>query len=230
MAHAIFAALGNGEDNPDGRGTHMEMINAYRKWCTQSLVLSNYTQPGPYTIEAFLLYMEMEFASSKHDQVNCYILVGVAVRLSLRMGLHRDASKVSGDISVFKAEIRRRLWHFLFQIDLLASFHIGLPGMVQVIESDTEYPRNLRDEDFNENSTELPAGRPESEMTPVSYMLCKGRICRVFGQIAAQANRLSSPTYDEVLELDNALNQAFAKVPQFFQVVPLELAITESSE
>lgn len=112
----------------------------------------------------------------------------------------------------------------------MASFYIGLPRMVQVIEGDTEYPRNLRDEDFHESSTELPAGRPESEMTPMSCILCKGRIFVVFGQVVAQANRLSIPTHDEVLQLDNALNQAFAKVPAFFRVVPLEIAITASVE
>lgn len=230
MSDGTFTALGAGEDNPDGRGTHLQMNHAYRRWCSQCLILSNYNQPGPHTLEALLIYLEGQFALSNYDQINCYISVGAAVRLSLRMGLHRDATKVAGNISVFQAEIRRRLWHFLIQVDLLSSFHVGLPGMVLAIESDTEYPRNLRDEDFHESSTELPAGRPESEMTSMSYIICKGRLCGVFGEIAVQANRLSLPTYDEVLQLDDALNQAFAKVPAFFQVVPLELAITDSVE
>jgi len=206
----------------------MEMITAYRTWCSQCLVLSNYTHPGPYSITALLIYLEGELALSKHDQINCYVLVGVAVRLSLKIGLHRDATKIAGNISPFQAELRRRLWHFLVQVDLLVSFHIGLPGMVQAIESDAEHPRNLRDEDFNENSTDLPAGRPESEMTPMSYILCKGRICRVFGQIAVQVNHISPPPYSEVLHLDKTLTQAFTEVPMRFQVVPLELAITDS--
>ena len=172
--------------------------------------------------------MEAEFA--RGNQVKCYLLVSVVIRIALRVGLHRDATKVAGGISVFRAEIRRRLWHFLRQVDNLSSFYIGLPSMAHVIESDTERPRNLRDEDFHENSKDLPASRPESEMTSMSYILCKGRIMDIFGEIAAQANRLSLPPYEEILELDNTPNQAFAKVPTFYQVVPQDLAFTDSVE
>ena len=125
MAHATFAALSKGEDNPDKRGNHIQTITAYKKWCTQCLVLSNYTQAGPHTIEAMLVYMESEFASG--NQVSCYLLVAVVLRLALRIGLHRDSTRIAGNISVFRGEMRRRMWHFLYQIDLLASFHIGLP-------------------------------------------------------------------------------------------------------
>lgn len=228
MSHATFAALGKGEENPDKRGTHIQMINAYKKWCAECLILSNYTQPGPHTIETMIIYMESEFVSG--NQVKCYLLSAVILRLALRKGLHRDATKVAGNISPFNGEMQRRLWRFLTQIDLLTSFHLGLPGMVQAIESDTEYPRNLRDEDFDENSAYLPVGRLDSEITPVSYLLCKGRVMGVFGQIVAQANRLSLPAYDEILKLDEALNNVFAQVPAFFRVVPLELAFTDSSE
>ena len=102
--------------------------------------------------------------------------------------------------------------------------------MVQGIESDTAYPRNYNDDDIYESCTELPPGRPESEMTSMSYMICKTRVMAVFGQIAAQANRLTLPPYEDVLKLDEALNQAFDKVPTFFRVVPLELAFTVSAE
>jgi hypothetical protein len=219
-----------GEDNPDKRGTPMEMTVFYRQCASQCLVLSDYTRPGPHTLVALIIYVQGEFLITGNDLVHCYLLVGVTIRLSLRMGLHRDSSKIDGIISVYEAEMRRRTWCFLIQIDLLASFHVGLPGMVQTIESDSAVPRNLRDEDFHQNSTELPAGRPESEMTPMSYTLCKGRILNVFGQIAAQANRISLPSYEEVMQLDAALNQAYDSVPGFFRVIPLELAITDSTE
>lgn len=228
MSHSTFAALGKGEENPDKRGTHMQMINVYKRSCAECLVLSNYTQPGPHIIEAMIVYMESEFVSG--NQVKCYLLSAVILRLALRVGLHRDATKVAGNISPFNGEMQRRLWRFLTQIDLLASFHLGLPGMVQAIESDTEYPRNLRDEDFDENSAFLPAGRPESEITSVSYLLCKGKVMGVFGQIVSQANRLCLPAYDEISKLDHALNEVFAQVPVVYRVVPLELALTDSAE
>ena len=229
MSLATFTSLSAKEEIPDPRGSHLEMIRLYRGCCSQSLVLSDYTKPGLYTIEALLIYGESEIIMDKNAEVNSYILAGVMVRLALRMGLHRDPTKIGGNISVFQAEMRRRNWHLLVQIDQLVSFHIGLPAMASTMESDTEIPRNLRDEDLDANTTELPPSRPDTEMTPMSYTIAKSRLCKVFGLIAAQANKLSLPPYEEVMKTDTLLNEAYAKVPSFLRLIPLELAFTDSA-
>jgi hypothetical protein len=132
---ATCVAVGAGEKSQDDRGSPPKMIRSYRQCCVQALVLSHYTKPGPYTLEAFLIYMEGEFLLSKVDQVQCYLLVGTSARLALRMGLHRDPSKIGGQITPFQGEMRRRLWHHLKQIDLLAAFHIGLPSATQYVRN-----------------------------------------------------------------------------------------------
>ncbi|KAE9376137.1 hypothetical protein N431DRAFT_464187 [Stipitochalara longipes BDJ] len=230
MCLATFAALGAGEENADARGTPMEMIRNYRICCTRCLVLSNYAQPGPYTLETFLIYMEGEFVLSKDDQMNCYLIIGIAVRLAMRMGLHRDSDNVGGNITPYQGEIRRRIWHFLVQMDLMVSFHIGLPSMVQTIKSDTRVPLNLQDQDFDEDTTEMPPSRPETEITGMSYTLAKGRIARVFGKVVEQANLLTLPPYDEVMALDQELHQAFAAVPPLLRVTRMEFSVTDSPQ
>ena len=230
MTLGSMAYFWSGQQSPETGRTPFEMVRTYRSCCAQCLVLSNYTQPGPHTIEAFIIFMESEFLLSNDEKVNCFLLVGSVVRLSLRIGLHRDPSKMGGVFTPFQAEIRRRIWHVLLQIDLLAGFHLGLPSMIAAVESDTESPRNLRDEDFYEDIPELPLGRPETEPTPILYLIVKSRICDVFGKIAAQANRLSLPPYDEVLKVDELLNGAFAKVPTHLRSTPLGLAVTDSSD
>ena len=230
MSLATFAALGSGEENADTRGSPMEMIQFYRACSAQCLVLSNYAQPGPYTLETFLIYIEGEFFFSKGDQMNCYLIVGVAVRLALRMGLHRDSNNVASSITPYQGEIRRRIWHLLVQMDLMVSFHIGLPSMVQAVRSDTRIPLNLQDQDFDEDTTELPPSRSETEITGMSYTLAKGRIARIFGKVVEQANLLTLPPYSEVIMLDRELHQAFAAVPPMLRVVPMELLITDSPQ
>jgi hypothetical protein len=126
--------------------------------------------------------------------------------------------------------MRRRVWHFLVQLDYLASFHVGLPAMVLTVESDTALPRNLRDEDFGGDSVNIPLGRSERELTPMSYALSKGRIILVFGRVVAFANRLVAPPYSELLILNEALDQAFDKVASPLRIVPLHLAIIDSNE
>jgi hypothetical protein len=228
MIVATLAALGASEVSQVNRASAMETIRTYRECCIQCLVLSNYTKPGPYTLETMFIYMESEFLVNKDDQVQSFLLVGNATRLALRMGLHRDSAKVGGNITPFQAEIRRRLWHHLLQLDLLTSFHIGLPGTIQAIDSDTLLPGNFQDEDFDEDSAVLPHSRPDSEITPMSYSICKSRLCIVAGRIVTLANRLSLPEYQEVMTLDRDLQIAYQKIPLAFLLDPRGPSVIDS--
>lgn len=231
MCLGTINSLGADEEHSNSSGTPREMVEIYRRCCAQCLAVSNYTKhPGPYTLETFLLYIESEFVLSKGNQMSCYLIMGVAVRLALRMGLHRDPDKVEGNITPYQGEIRRRIWHLLVQMDLLISSEVGLPSMVQGVKSDTRVPLNLQDQDFDENSTELPPSRPETEVTVMSYTLAKGRIARVFQKIVEQADLLTITSYAEVTALDRELQQAFSKIPSFLRVVPMDLCITDSVE
>ena len=228
MTLATLSGLSSGEVHPDTRGAPYEMLQAYNESCVQCLVLSDYTKPTRYTLETMMIYGEAEFLMSQDDQVHSYLMIGVAVRLALRMGLHRDSSKIWTHFTPFEAESRRRMWYHINQLDLLASFHIGLPGMMQTIESDTLPPRNLLDEDFDEDCTELPPSRPESEMTPMSYALCKGRLSDEAGKIMVIANKLQLPPFSEVLKLDLSLREAYDKVPTQLRLDESEITVTDS--
>ncbi|THV51830.1 hypothetical protein BGAL_0097g00080 [Botrytis galanthina] len=230
MCLSLFSSFAAGEGNPDERASQMQTIQTYRRNCIQCIRLSDYTKPGKYTIEAMLAHLEGEFILSDADQVNCYVLLGVAVRLALRMGLHRDPDRVGGQITPFQGEMRRRIWANLRQIDLLASFHIGLPNMVESVDSDVQLPRNLNDTDFDEDCTELPPPRPDSEITSVSYVRFKNKICQVFGKIAAYANSLSQPSYDEIMELDAQLDVVQATVPPSFRFQPIDSCVADSAQ
>lgn len=233
MCLGAFAIMGSGEENADAGGNPVEMIEIYRRCCAQCLGLSNYMyskHPGPYTLETFLIYMECKFLLNKGEQMGCYLIVGVAVRLALRMGYHRDSDIVEGGLTPYQGEMRRRVWHLLVQMDLLTSFHNGLPSMIQAINSDTRVPSNLQDQDFDEDSTELPAPRPETEMTVMSYTLAKCRLAQVFGKMVEQANLLTLPSYADVKQLDWELQQANSTIPSFLQLVPIDLCITDSTK
>jgi hypothetical protein len=113
------------------------------------------------------------------------------------------------------------------QIDVIVSFHMGLPSMIYGIESDTALPRNLRDEDFSEDCAELPPARPDTEYTQLTYPIWKSAICRVLGLVARQAHSLSQPTFAKVMELDNMLHETWAQVPAFMKIRPLEECVAD---
>lgn len=99
--------------------------------------------------------------------------------------------------------------------------------MIHGIESDTLPPRNLMDEDFDENTEELPPGRPDTEYTHMTYPTFKAGICKLFGLVARQAHALTEPTYEEVMDLDTQLATKFEAMPAFMQVRPLEECVTD---
>ncbi|OHW94613.1 C6 transcription factor [Colletotrichum incanum] len=209
-------------DSPQPPMDRFKLFRSAAAWC---LVWGRYTQPSIATIPPFILYVEAEFVTSRAAQTNCYVMSSVCLRLLLKLGLHRDPDRLA-NISPFEGEMRRRMWNMAVQLDLLASFHMGLPSMLSGIDSDCELPRNLVDEDFDENTATLPPPRPATDYNEMTYPINKSAVMRVFGQIARQAHLLSPPPYSEVMRLDGLLNETWARVPQFMMVKPLEQCVT----
>ncbi|KAL7925420.1 fungal-specific transcription factor domain-containing protein [Trichoderma austrokoningii] len=210
----------------DSPASIKDRIKHYRSAAGWALIAGKYSQPTAVTIPAFILYVEADFVLNRAAQMNCYIMSGVCLRLMLKMGFHRDPSHLA-NISPFEGEMRRRQWNMAVQIDLLASFHMGLPSMLGGIEADTELPRNLEDDDFDVGCKELPAPRPDSVYSTMTYAIHKSRLLRVFRKIAQQAHSLTPPSYSQVLQLDNLLKEAWNSVPSFMYVKPLEECIGE---
>lgn len=88
-----------------------------------------FAPPGPLTCAPLVLYVEAEFLINRTSQMKCYLLSSVCIRMMLKMGLHRDPTKLPGSPqSPFEAEMGRRMWNLAIQIDLMVSFHLGLPS------------------------------------------------------------------------------------------------------
>ena len=204
----------------------MAQIKSYRAAAGWALAYGRYMQAGIDTIPPLLLFVESEMSINTSSQMGCYVLLGVCVRLMLKVGLHRDPSKLP-NVSPFDAEMRRRMWSLAVTMDLLVSFHVGLPSMVQSIESDTALPQNFVDDDFNEDCTELPPSRAPTEYTSLSYPINKCAVSKVFGKIAVHSHSLKPPAYAEVQRLDQLLLDTWDKVPWTMKPRPLEESITD---
>lgn len=209
----IYARAGEGL--PEGLPTPGEMLEIFQRRSAECLVLSNYTSaPGKHTLEALLLHGAAEFFRRPDNHVGLWALGGVAVRLALRMGYHRDPSHYP-HFTPFEGEMRRRMWGNIRQSDCLTSYQVGLPSMIQERHVDCQPPRNLFDEEISRESTELPPSRPETEMTPVLYQIVKVRLLKVFDDIFDQTSltKLDGRDYDRVASLDQRLTEAIASVP-----------------
>ncbi|KAF7590481.1 hypothetical protein BBP40_002826 [Aspergillus hancockii] len=227
LAIAIHQRLG--EALPVYFKDSVDIIDIFRKRTVQCLVQSNYTQPGKYKVEALFLYAMGEFYRSNDAQVSVSFLLGITIRLAMRTGYHRDPRHFP-NISIYEGEMRRRVWAIIRQLDILISFQVGLPRTIQDWQHDVELPRNLSDEDYNEDTKYLPPSRPESELTTASYTRAKSRIMSVFGKISDLAYSREPVTYDETLEIDRRLEEAYSLVPLNFRVRPVDQSIADPSE
>ncbi|KAL8994273.1 MAG: hypothetical protein Q9169_005708 [Polycauliona sp. 2 TL-2023] len=210
-----------GDEPAEYRGKSMILANKYRSITAQCLMRADILKPASHTIEALILHLHGEYARNKDAEVGVWVLVGMIVRLAMRMGYHRD-SKFFPNITPFQGEMRRRVWTYVRQSDLMFSFQLGLPSMIRLGDCDTALPGNYYDDDLFEDMKALPPPRPNAEQTPVSYMVAKASLSFSFGKIVERLQSLATCPYDEIMELDQTLREARAELPPHLRLRPLE--------
>lgn len=169
------------QDEPPGTTYRAEPL--FLQETVQALILADYTNGGPYVMEALINYQMIEQTRIPDANVQTWILFGTILRIALRQGYHRDPSHFP-NISVFQGEMRRRIFIPLHAMDVMLSLQLGLPRLLKDGHWDTHSPRDLLDEDLDRNTMELPPARPASEVTMLSHFIAKHRMFIVVGVIA----------------------------------------------
>jgi hypothetical protein len=226
---SLAASFGLRENNPNSPEAQAILadVNKYHSLAASAAVLADFTKPKQYTLECLITYTAG--LRSNNAFVNVWLMIGLIVRLALRMGYHRDPSHYPA-ITVFHGEMRRRVWSIIGMIDVLISFQLGLPSMFKTIQSDTQPPRNLLDRDFNMSTQVLPASRSIDELTPSSYTRAKLRIVRVFADAAELSHATVAPPQEETMRLDQELEAAKAAIPPLLQMREISELVTDPAE
>lgn len=195
-----------------------------RTRASQCLVAGNYQKPQPYVIESLLLYMHSALLQDKEEQNRSWSILNVTIRLAQRMGYHRDPQNLpsSESITPYEAEMRRRVWMFVEYFDVYQSIKLGLPTIVHDEECDTQPPRNLWDEDFDETSITLPPSRPYTEATPMLLPCYKVRYIRPLRRISRLAMSIQRPHYNDLMRTDAELRQIHNEIPPSLKIRPIK--------
>jgi hypothetical protein len=141
---------------------------------------------------------------------------GALIQDGIAVGLHREPSHMAGNITVYNQEMRRRIWATVQEFDMQASFDHGLPTLVSQLHYDVNAPSNLDDDDFDENTTELPQPKPNSEYTFSSFQ----HLARQSLPLRLELSRLlTGPTsdidYDQVIRYTNDLTHEIDALPSW---------------
>lgn len=209
---AMYSYHRDGDEPPEVRGKSLDMAANFRTQMAHCLILADYTKPHNHLIETLIFHLHGEYIHQQEADASIWVLVGMIARMAMRMGYHRD-SKWFPNITPFQGEMRRRVWTFVRQSDLLFSFQISLPSMIRIGDSDTDLPSNIHDDEFDEDSKELPPAHPPTEVTASSYMIAKAKLAFGFGRVLEHLNNIEQPSYEEVMKIDNGLREIRDQIP-----------------
>jgi hypothetical protein len=208
----------------------LQGMQVYRDRVVQCLALADYTKCVPYTIETLLHYLAIEYLNVTDSPTSVWILLGITVQIAFRMGYHRDGSH-SSHLSPFQAEMRRRVWAIIFQLDSAAAGQYGLPRMINACKADTAEPRDLSDDALSPEMTELPPSRTDPGPSSIQFLVMKNRLMSTFNLVI---DLISSPTqvisYSEVMKLDKILNEQFTSMPAALHMRSMSRQLTDTSD
>lgn len=112
---------------------------------------SQRTIPTPQgMIETLILYIGAEWLGSQDSGIGISLVLGMTIRLAMRMGFHRDSMTHLGR-TPFQGEIRCWIWAVLHEMDILYSFQLSLPTTIRQNDYDCAFPRNICDDEFGED-------------------------------------------------------------------------------
>ncbi|KAH7163548.1 hypothetical protein B0J13DRAFT_616132 [Dactylonectria estremocensis] len=144
-----------------------------------------------------------------------WVAAGGLVRQAMYMGLHRDPKHLA-DMSVYRAEMRRRLWATILELNLQSSYDAGGPPLISAHHYDTQLPANINDDQLSDESerTKAPPNKPDA-LTDMSVQLAllKSQALRL--TIIRHVNELrSQESYPETLRLNSELTKACRRLTE----------------
>ncbi|CAK7896480.1 activator of stress genes 1 [[Candida] anglica] len=99
------------------------------------------------TIVMMVLYLQCSARLS-----TCYSYIGIALRSSLKEGLHRNLSifqnSKKNKLTPIEIDTRKRLFYTIYKMDIYINSLLGLPRSIQEEEFDQELPEDLDDENI----------------------------------------------------------------------------------
>lgn len=206
----------------------LDMLQGFRQKAVQCLTLGDYAKGGPLVLETLLLYLALELILHSDAQVSIWIVLGTIVQLALHMGYHRDPRHFK-DLSVLDSEMRKRVWATVVDLDMATSAQMGLPRLIKPWQTDVTEAANLLDIDLDATTVNLPATRPETELTPMLVRIVKSRLMNAVGLIWDFAVDVRPHTYAQVEELDRQLRSAHEAIPECLKWRSMAQCVTDSA-
>lgn len=136
-----------------------------------------------------------------------WVSSGTLLRKAMHIGLHIDPSRLPVQ-SAYTAEMRRRLWNTVMEVNLQSSLTSGGAPLISLSEFDTAPPGNFDDEQLEADG---PVCKSPAEFTQVSIAIALRQTFPHRLAVVKFLNdlRTSPGTYEDTLRLDAKLREAY---------------------
>lgn len=137
-----------------------------------------------------------------------WVTTGSLIRQAMYMGLHRDPKHLA-DMSVYRAEMRRRLWATILELNMQSAYDAGGPPLISTKHYDTQPPANLNDDELTDEPENTAPGANPNALTDMSVQLALFKSLPLRLSIIKHVNEFRSrDSYPETLRLNSDLTKA----------------------
>ncbi|KAG7453080.1 uncharacterized protein BT62DRAFT_45886 [Guyanagaster necrorhizus] len=133
-------------------------------------------------------------ASKKYSRDTAWFSMGLAVKLALSIGLHRDSAR--WHMEPRTVQMRRNLWWEIFSSDVSHSLALGRPPAVHLSFVDCEFPTD-------EEATLSQSGDIEFGFWRMKYTFARD----IFSAVVDATLTAQTPSYATILDLDKKVRQ-----------------------
>lgn len=203
-----------------------DLMAKYELGVEIGLARLNYlTTPSLKLLQAFIIWLTCitreedigmsksvtECAHTTEDDIGkAWALLGIAIRIALNQGLHRDPSLFPAEtFDVVTVELRRRIWHQICSLEFRAAEAKGQePGLAED-DYTTLLPRNIEDEELVEGQSPGATAYNEERWTSMTYQLIRFIGSRASRRIIKSTYRLERRMLESGLHGTSAPDPAF---------------------
>lgn len=146
------------------------LVKHYRFAVEQALARAGLLHTHKFIVlQAAVLFLTC--ACHPKDVQFIWAMIGLVARLGMGLGLHRDGSRFG--LSPFETEMRRRLWWYIYLLDVQTSDFQATSPQIREGDYDTRLPLNLNDDDWSLELVEPPQERSGFTEMTLTLVRCK---------------------------------------------------------
>lgn len=148
------------------------------------------------------------------DSNMVWISCGALVRTAISAGLHRNPNSFRL-MTPFHAEMRRRLWATILELELQSSLEAGKQPFISCGDFDCDMPSNFDDEDITNPNQILPNPKPPDVFTRTSCLIALSKSLPARLEVVKLANGLTTNiSYNDLLRLSAQITRSFQDMPR----------------